>query len=143
MKKNNTNPRTEKLKRQYIIHIALYAFIFNMLPLVAIALNQPGILVFLLLLGFPLACFVASLVFGIFNGYKWIYTIFPPLLFLPSVFIFYNFTALPYTLIYFLATNIGIGAGTYFAYAFSRKKKGDTNVKVKNKPKVETKIKRK
>lgn len=129
-----------RLKNHYIIHIALYAFMFNLLPAVFISANMEGFNLYMLLLGYPAVAYIASIIFALYNRYKWLYILFPAVLFVPSAFIYYNYTALIYMILYAATAALGMLVGIAFIWIFT--KKDDLSVK-KTKSMVSSSISKK
>ncbi|MDF2536839.1 MAG: hypothetical protein K0R18_3001 [Bacillales bacterium] len=59
----------------------------------------------------PLFVIGAGILFTIKNGFKWYFTVFIPLMFLPACYIVYNNSALGYILFYAALSGIGQGIG--------------------------------
>ena len=78
-----------------------------------------GMAVFVLFIAFPVMCFVCALVYGIKNGFNVFFLIVIAIMFVPSIFIHYNSTVWPYTIIYFLILLMG----NLIGWAFYRKAK--------------------
>ena len=119
--------KANRLKNHYIIHIALYAFMFNLLPAAFISANMEGFNLYMLLLGYPAVTYIASIIFALYNRYKWLYILFPSVLFIPATFIYYNYTALIYMVLYAAAAALGLLVGIAFLWIFT--KKDDMSVK--------------
>lgn len=69
--------------------------------------------IMLLLIINPLICFICSYLNGSKNPFQLVIPIFICIAFIPSVFIFYNSTALFYTLIYGILSLIGMYIGSH------------------------------
>lgn len=103
----------EKIRNMtaYLIGII---FLFYILPLI-IKDTGSGMLVLLLLI--PITCFLISLIYGIKNLFDWRFPILVMLLFIPTIFLFYNESAAIYSLIYgFIAA-----FGSFLGSAVSKK----------------------
>ncbi|MFI3168127.1 MAG: hypothetical protein R3Y32_08450 [Bacillota bacterium] len=101
----------KKLKEVWI-HVLLVAIAFYILPLLAFLTNgNTGILMLLMLFAMPIACFVISLFVGKKIGINLAYVGLVALLFVPTVFIFYNSTAWVYIAIYAVVALIGNAVG--------------------------------
>ena len=61
----------------------------------------------LLLIEIPVICFVTSLIYGIKRSFDLIYTLIVMLIFVPTIFMFYNESAAIYILIYGVHSLIG------------------------------------
>lgn len=92
-----------------IIILLIQLFMFYIFPLFAGPTDAIG-MVFLILL----ATFILSIIIGIISKYKikYIYPIVIAILFIPSVFIYYNESALVHSLWYLVDSAIGIVLGT-------------------------------
>lgn len=110
-----------RLKNHYIIHIAFYAFMFNLLPAAFMSMNRTDLSIYMLLLGFPILTYIASIIFGLYNRFKWLYIFFPTVLFIPSAFIYYNYTALVYAILYGCCAALGMSVGIIFIWLFTKK----------------------
>ena len=92
-----------------IIILLIQLFMFYIFPLLAGPTDAIG-MVFLILL----ATFILSIIIGIISKekIKYIYPIVIAILFIPSVFIYYNESALVHSLWYLVDSAIGIVLGT-------------------------------
>ncbi len=117
----NDLEKSTRLKNHYIIHIAFYAFMFNILPAAFIGGNMSGFIIYMLLLGFPALIYVASIIFALYNRFRWIYIFFPTVLFIPAAFIYYNYTALVYAVLYASSAALGMLVGLLFIWIFTKK----------------------
>ncbi|HOD92317.1 MAG TPA: hypothetical protein PLT91_00425 [Clostridia bacterium] len=113
--------KSTRLKNHYIIHIAFYAFMFNLLPIVFISANMSDFILYMLLLGFPALIYVAGIIFALYNRFKWIYILFPTVLFIPAAFIYYNYTALVYMVLYAASAALGMLVGNILIWIFTKK----------------------
>ena len=91
-----------------IIALALQLLIFYLLPLFMDAYNPAGMVLLMLLL-----TFILSIIIGVIinNKFKFIYPMIIALLFIPTVFIYYNESALIHSIWYLVVSYIGIGLG--------------------------------
>ena len=110
--------KSVRLKNHYIVHIAFYAFMFNLLPVAFMGSHIEGFLVYMLILGFPAVIYIASIIFGLFNGFKWL---FPAVLFVPAAFIYYDYSALLYAALYAAVSALGMFAGFILVRLFTKK----------------------
>ena len=83
--------------RNMTAYLIVIIFLFYILPLI-IKDTGSGMLVLLLLI--PITCFLISLIYGIKNLFDWRFPILVMLLFIPTIFLFYNESAAIYSLIY-------------------------------------------
>jgi len=63
----------------------------------------------ILLLFNPLIVFVAGIIYSVRHGFKWYFLLLIPVLFIPSVFLFYNDSALFYAAFYLVILSISMG----------------------------------
>lgn len=94
-----------------LIILLIQIFMFYIFPLFAGPTDAMG-LVFLLII----TTFILSLLITIISNtnYKYLYGILISLLFIPSVFIYYNESALIHSIWYLVVSYIGIGIGSVF-----------------------------
>ena len=69
----------------------------------------------IMLIGIPVICFITSIVFGIKHSFKLLYPITVALLFVPTIFMFYNSTAWVYIIVYGVIAFIGNFIGKLFS----------------------------
>jgi hypothetical protein len=96
----------------------------NMLPYLIIIIldyyllpsliKDTGTAMMMLLVVIPLICFVCSIVYGIKNSFNPFYALIVAILFVPSIFIFYNSTAWIYVLGYGIIALVGNIIGMIF-----------------------------
>jgi hypothetical protein len=86
---------------------------FYLLPLL-LMLDKSGGEMFLMLIAIPAICLVCSAVYGIKHSFHILYPAMAAVLFVPSVFIFYNWTAWSYAVVYGLIALIGNAIGKIF-----------------------------
>lgn len=84
---------------------------YYVLPLL---ISDTGMGMLVLLFVVPLVCFVCALVYGARWGFGWFFVLFGVLLFLPSVFVFYNSSALVYVFVYGVVLLVGNVFGLLF-----------------------------
>lgn len=97
----------EKLKKMspyLLINIGM----FYLLPSL---MKDTGSAIIILLILMPLGCFLTSLAYGLKNSFSWPYPIFVMLIFLPSIFIFYNESAMVYVFVYGFISLLGSFVG--------------------------------
>ncbi len=91
-----------------IIILLLQLFVFYIFPLFAGPTDAMGMVVLIIL-----AVFILSIIIGIIskNKFKLLYPIAVAVLFIPSVFIYYNKTALIHSIWYLVDSSIGMVIG--------------------------------
>lgn len=92
-----------KLRKMFPYLMAI-TFVFYFLPFL---IKDTGSGMFILLFGIPIICFIISLIYGIKKSFDWLYPLFIMLLFVPTIFIFYNESATIYILVYGIISLIG------------------------------------
>lgn len=90
--------------RKMLPFLGVNVFAFYILPFLNSYTNG---IILLLLIEIPVICFVTSLVYGIKKSFNLIYTLLVMLIFIPTIFIFYNESAAIYILIYGVHSLIG------------------------------------
>ncbi|WAA10999.1 hypothetical protein [Fervidibacillus albus] len=63
---------------------------------------------------FPLTCLITSIVYGMKNGFHLLFSIIVGLLFIPTMFIYYNTSGLGYIIVYAIVAVIGNFIGSFF-----------------------------
>ena len=91
--------------------LAVLTALFYLLPLLT---RDTGGAMFLMLCVTPLAAFLTGLVYGLRRGFSILLSLAALLLFLPTVFLFYNSSAWVYAPAYALIVLAGNGAGKLF-----------------------------
>lgn len=99
------------MKKEYLIYILLILNYYVIPPLFII---DTGSGMFILLIFVPLMVFFLSLLYSKIKGFKWYFSIVVSLLWIPSVYIFYNDSALVYCLIYCAVSFTGQLIGNFF-----------------------------
>lgn len=93
----------EKL-RKMIPYLLINIGIFYLMP---ILMKNTGSAILIMLFLIPLACFITSIAYGQKNSFYWLYPILVMLVFIPSIFIFYNESAFIYIFIYGIISGLG------------------------------------
>lgn len=83
--------------RRMLPYLLIIIFAFYILPLL---IKDTGSGMLILLIGIPIICFIVSFIYGIKNSFNWLFSIFIMMLFVPSIFIYYNESATIYVLVY-------------------------------------------
>lgn len=101
-----------------LIIILLQMFMFYIFPLFAGPTDAMGMVVLIIL-----ATFVLSLVLGAVSGsrLKYLYPAAIAVLFVPSVFIHYNSSALVHATWYFLISGVSLGVSSFIRWLIVRK----------------------
>ena len=98
------------MKKYYkeLIIILAQLFMFYIFPLFAGPTDAMGMVLLIII-----ATFILSLIIGAISktNLKFIYPIFTSLVFIPSIFIYYNESALIHSIWYLVASIIGLGLG--------------------------------
>ena len=97
----------EKLK-QMLPYLLIMIGIFYILPMLII---DTGSGMFILLVLVPLACLLTSLAYGFKNSFTLTFPILVMLIFIPSIFIFYNDSAIVYVFAYGIISLVGSFVG--------------------------------
>jgi hypothetical protein len=84
---------------------------YYLLPLLV---RNTGVAIMMLLVIIPLICAGCSVVYGIKHSFDMIYVLIAAILFIPSIYIFYNSTAWFYVLAYSVVALIGNLVGAAF-----------------------------
>lgn len=95
----------------YVIYAVVLALAFYLLPLL---IQDTGSAMFVLLLVAPALTFIASLIFGVRQGFSVILPLLVAVLFVPTLFIFYNESAWVYIIAYAVVALIGNAIGRIF-----------------------------
>ena len=101
-----------------IIILILQAFIFYLLPKCMGNIGAIGMVLLILLLTLILSIIIGSISK---NKIKYLYPIIVSLMFIPSMFIYYNESALIHSVWYFVVSSIGLLIGTII-YKLTHKK---------------------
>lgn len=92
-------------------YLAVNTGIFFLLP---IFMQDTGSGMLVMLVGIPAICFVTAIWYGVKNSFQWLYPLLVAFLFMPSIFIFLNYTAWPYTIVYGIIALVGCLIGKLF-----------------------------
>lgn len=99
-------------KKDKWIYLLIIVLSFYLLPFLII---DTGIGMMILLIILPLICFSCSFLYGFKNKLQWIFPLLVSLLYIPSVFIFYNSSAMIYAVIYAVISLGGMCVGYYLS----------------------------
>ena len=100
-----------------IVILLSQLFMFYIFPLFAGPTDAIGMVVLIII-----STFILSTIFSIIskNKIKYLYPLVISLLFIPSIFIYYNESALIHTIWYFIISNTGIFLGLLIKYIFKK-----------------------
>ena len=90
--------------KKMLPYLIINAIVFYLTPFM---IKDTGSGMLILLIGFPVICFIVALIYGIKNSFNWIYSLLVMLLFVPTIFIFYNESATIYILAYGIISAFG------------------------------------
>ena len=90
--------------REMSVYLIVIILAFYVLPAF---INDTGTGIFFLLILTPIICFVTSIIYGIRHSFNLIFLLIIMILFIPTIFIFYNESAAVYVLIYGIIATIG------------------------------------
>ena len=93
----------EKLKKSIIFYILLIIDFYAIPWLI----KDTGSAMIVMLIIIPLICFVTSIFYGLKNGFDFEYVLIVALIFVPSIFIFYNSSAWIYVAVYTVVVLLG------------------------------------
>lgn len=95
------------------LQLISYALLFFLVPLPAVFSSASGFDYFtnLLLIMNPTVVFGLNILYCIRNKFRWYVPLLAGAFFVPSVFIYYNSTALPYSVAYIVLAYIGAAVG--------------------------------
>lgn len=93
----------DKIKKNWVY----YFIIFITFYLIPILIQDTGSGMFILLIVIPLITLVTSIIYGLRNVFDFIYPLIVAILFIPTLFIYYNISAWVYIIAYSLIALIG------------------------------------
>ena len=103
--------------KKYYVYILVRLAFYVAAPLL---FRDTGSAMFTLLCLLPVILFILSLVYAKMNGFKWYLSLAVALLWLPTVFIYYNESAMIYAFIYGVISFAGQGIGFLMNCRFRR-----------------------
>lgn len=93
----------DKIKKNWIYYfIILIAFY-----IVPMLIKDTGSSMFILLIVIPIITLITSIIYGLRNSFDFFYPLFVAILFIPTLFIYYNISAWVYIIAYCLIALIG------------------------------------
>lgn len=93
----------DKIKKNWVY----YFIIFITFYLIPILIQDTGSGMFILLIVIPLITLITSIIYGLRNIFDFIYPLIVAILFIPTLFIYYNISAWVYIIAYSLIALIG------------------------------------
>lgn len=93
----------DKIKKNWVY----YFIIFITFYLIPILIQDTGSGMFILLIVIPLIILITSIIYGLRNVFDFIYPLIVAILFIPTLFIYYNASAWTYILVYSMIAVIG------------------------------------
>lgn len=93
----------DKIKKNWVY----YFIIFITFYLIPILIQDTGSGMFILLIVIPLITLITSIIYGLRNVFDFIYPLIVAILFIPTLFIYYNASAWTYILVYSIIAVIG------------------------------------
>lgn len=93
----------DKIKKNWVY----YFIIFITFYLIPILIQDTGSGMFILLIVIPLITLITSIIYGLRNVFDFIYPLVVAILFIPTLFIYYNASAWTYILVYSMIAVIG------------------------------------
>ena len=93
----------DKIKKNWVY----YFIIFITFYLIPILIQDTGRGMFILLIVIPLITLITSIIYGLRNVFDFIYPLIVAILFIPTLFIYYNISAWVYIIAYSLIALIG------------------------------------
>lgn len=93
----------EKLKKNWIYYFIMFIAFY----LVPILIKDTGSGMTILLIVIPLITLITSLIYGLRNTFDFVYPLIVAILFIPTLFIYYNTSAWIYIIVYSVIAVIG------------------------------------
>lgn len=93
----------DKIKKNWVY----YFIIFITFYLIPILIQDTGSGMFILLIVIPLITLITSIIYGLRNVFDFIYPLIVAILFIPTLFIYYNTSVWTYILVYSMIAVIG------------------------------------
>ena len=108
LKRRERRARKRGLSLGLLIALGLAALAFYLLPLL---IRDTGSGMVILLVVIPVLCLGGGLVCGVLSGFQWIYPLLTAALFLPTILLYFNDSALIYAAVYGGIALLGDGVG--------------------------------
>lgn len=101
----------KQIGKKLIPYTIILIVVFYLIPIVTKVDTRVELIITLLIVLNPLACIGTGAIFGLKHGFKPYFLMLAALLFIPSIFIFYNSSALLYFILYMFLSAVGLGIG--------------------------------
>lgn len=95
----------KKIKNNFLFYLVIF-ITFYLLPALFLDSEKDKYITLLLLL-FPIVTLLISMIYGKNNGIKWYFSFILAIIFIPTIFIYYNTSALVYSLFYLIISLLG------------------------------------
>ena len=93
----------DKIKKNWVYYFIILITFY----LIPILIQDTGSGMFILLIVIPLITLITSIIYGLRNVFDFIYPLIVAILFIPTLFIYYNASAWTYILVYSMIAVIG------------------------------------
>ncbi len=103
--------------KKMLPYLVVITIAFYLLPLIG---RDTGSFMLILLVAMPIVCFIASLLYGLKEGFQLLYPVMVAALFTPTIFIYYNSSAWMYIVIYAVIALIGTAFGSQIMHKKDR-----------------------
>lgn len=101
----------KQILKKLLPYAIILVVVFYLIPIVSKFDTQAELTITFLIVLNPLACLGTGAIFGLKHGFKTYFLLLTILLFIPSIFIFYNSSALLYFVLYLFFSAAGLGIG--------------------------------
>ena len=88
-------------------NLVYYFIVFITFYLFPMLIKDTGSGMFILLIVIPLITFITSIIYGLKNTFDFLYPLIIAILFIPTLFIYYNISAWTYILVYSMIAVVG------------------------------------
>ena len=92
-----------KIKRNLVFYVVLTIAFYG----IPWAITDTGSAMFMMLVIIPIICFMTSVMYGLKNGFSFSYVLIASIIFIPTIYIFYNSTAWIYVIAYSVIAILG------------------------------------
>jgi len=101
----------KQIFKKLIVYTIILIIVFYLIPIATKMETPIELIITLLIVANPIACMGTAAVFGVKHGFKGYFLMLAPLLFIPSMYIYYNDSGLIYAVIYMVFSAAGMGIG--------------------------------